>query len=191
MDTTLDFFLWGSGQCGDKLQIDVRKLNYEMAWPQEINEFSSSERTFTKKNQFFSSKPRLLNLIVRWPMGAAIVRPPNTEYTQSIGACWEKLPKIVKITLLQFNYEFGHRNFFTVWSSQYFQNIYRRKKISIDGNSHNIITKLRQVPCFRDVCLFSIQMKPFNHYNSNLSKTEGRIPQIVNIMAALGRPPYY
>ena len=64
------------------------------------------------------SKPRLsnliiLNLIVRWPMGAAIVRP-NTKYTQSIGACWEKLPKIVKITLLQFNYEFGHGNFFTV-----------------------------------------------------------------------------
>ena len=47
-------------------------------------------------------------------MGAAIVRPPNTEYTQSIGACWEKLPKIVIITLLQFNYEFGHGNFFTV-----------------------------------------------------------------------------
>ena len=47
-------------------------------------------------------------------MGAAIVRPPNTECTQSIGACWEKLPKIVKITLLQFNYEFGHGNFFTV-----------------------------------------------------------------------------
>ena len=49
------------------------------------------------------SKPRLLNLIllnliVRWPTGAAIVRPPNTEYTQSIGACWEKLPKTVKIT---------------------------------------------------------------------------------------------
>ena len=36
-----------------------------------------------------TSKPRLLNLIllnliVRWSMGAAIVRPPNTEYTQSI-----------------------------------------------------------------------------------------------------------
>ena len=60
------------------------------------------------------SKPRLLNLIVRWPMGAAIVRPPNTEYTQSIGACWEKLPKVGKITLLQFNYEFGHGNFFTI-----------------------------------------------------------------------------
>ena len=111
-----------------------------------------------------TSKPRLLNLIllnsiVRWPTGAAIVRPPNTEHTQSIGACWEKLPKIVKIALLQFNYEFGHGNFFTVWSSQYFQNICRRKKIVMDGNSHNKITKLRQVSCFRDVCLFSIQMK--------------------------------
>ena len=70
-------------------------------------------------------------------MGAAIVRPPNTEYTQSIGACLEELAKTVKITLLQFNYEFGHGNFFTVWSSQHFQNIYRRKKIVIDGNSHN------------------------------------------------------
>ena len=132
--------------------------------------------------QLINSKTRLLNLIlsnliVRWPTGAAIVRPPNTESTQSIGACWEKLPKIVKITFLQFNYEFGYGNFFTVWSSQYFQNIYRRKKISIDGNSHNIVTKLRQVPCFRDVYLFSIQMKPFDHSNSNLSKTEGRIPQ--------------
>ena len=37
------------------------------------------------------------------------------------------------------------------------------KKIVIDRNSHNKITKLRQVPCFCDVCLFSIQMKPFNH----------------------------
>ena len=64
----------------------------------------------------FISKPRLsnlipLNLIVRWPTGAAIVRPPNTEYTQSIEACSGKLPKIVKLTLLQFNYEFGHGNF--------------------------------------------------------------------------------
>ena len=46
------------------------------------------------------SQPRLLNLIllnliVRWPMGTAIVRPPNTKYTQSIGVCLEKLPKIV------------------------------------------------------------------------------------------------
>ena len=66
-----------------------------------------------------NSKPKLLNLIlinliVRPPTGAAIVRPPNTEYIQSIGACWEMLLKIVKITLLQFNYEFGHGNFFTV-----------------------------------------------------------------------------
>ena len=29
-------------------------------------------------------------------MGAAIVRPPNTEYTQSVGAHWENSPKIVK-----------------------------------------------------------------------------------------------
>ena len=43
-------------------------------------------------------------------MGAAIIRPPNTKYTQSIGAYWEKLLKIVKITLLQFNYELGQLN---------------------------------------------------------------------------------
>ena len=67
-------------------------------------------------------------------MGAAIVRPPNTEYTQRIGACWEKLPKIVKITLLQFNYEFGHGNFFhsVIFTtfSKYLpteKNVYRRK----------------------------------------------------------------
>ena len=47
-------------------------------------------------------------------MGAAIVRPSNTKYTLSTGACWVNLPKIVKITLLQFNYEFGHGNFFTL-----------------------------------------------------------------------------
>ena len=143
----------------------------------------------------FFSKPRLLNLIllnliVRWPMGAAIVRPPNTEYTQRIGACWEKLQKIVKITLLQFNYEFSHGIFFTVRSSQYFQNIYRRKKLSIDGNSHNIVTKLRQVPYFCDVC-FPFKWNHSTIHNSNLSKTEGRIPQIVDIMAALSGPPYY
>ena len=64
-------------------------------------------------DETYTSKPRLLNLIllnliVRWLTGVAIVRPSNTEYTQSIGACWEKLPKIVKITILQFNYQFGH-----------------------------------------------------------------------------------
>ena len=41
--------------------------------------------------------------------------------------------------------------------------IFTTEKIVIDGNSHNKLTKLRQVPCFCDVCLFSIQMKPFNH----------------------------
>ena len=34
-------------------------------------------------------------------MGAAIVRPPNTKYAHSLGAYWEKILKIVKITLLQ------------------------------------------------------------------------------------------
>ena len=111
--------------------------------PFKVNEFRYLHFT-SRTNAFYNSvfvsfprlwnnKPRLLNLLllnlmVRWPTGAAIVIPPNTEYTQSIGAGWEKLPKIVKITLLQFNDEFGHGIFFTVWSSQYFQNIYRRKK---------------------------------------------------------------
>ena len=64
-------------------------------------------------------------------MGAAIVRPPNTQYTQNIGACWETLPKLVRITLLQFNYEFSHGILF----SQYdLHNIFticinRKKKI--------------------------------------------------------------
>ena len=45
-----------------------------------------------------NSNPRvlkilLLNLMVLWLMGAAIVRPPITEYTQSIEAYWENLPK--------------------------------------------------------------------------------------------------
>ena len=81
----------------------------------------------------FGSKPRLLNLIRKVAHGRSHCKTTNTEYTKSIGASWEKLPKIVKITLLQFNYEFSHGNFFTVWSSQYFQifidgkNSYRRK----------------------------------------------------------------
>ena len=39
-----------------------------------------------QKNSMLNSKPRLLNLIllnliVRWPTGAAIVRPLNNDYT--------------------------------------------------------------------------------------------------------------
>ena len=52
-------------------------------------------------------------------MGAAIVRPPNTEYTQSIGAYWENSLKKVKIILLQFYFKFSHVDFFKIWSSQY------------------------------------------------------------------------
>ena len=45
----------------------------------------SSQQDFRLIN---SSKPRLLNLILlnlieRWPMGAAIVRPPNTENSEN------------------------------------------------------------------------------------------------------------
>ena len=43
-------------------------------------------------------------------MGAAIIGPRNTKCTQSIGAYWEKLLKIVKIALLQFNYELSRWN---------------------------------------------------------------------------------
>ena len=43
-------------------------------------------------------------------MGAAIIGPSNTKYTQSIGAYLEKLLKIVKIALLQFNYELSRWN---------------------------------------------------------------------------------
>ena len=65
----------------------------------------------------------LLNLIVRWPTGAAIVRPPNTECTQYkslLGKVTQKIENSITA--------FGHGIFFTVWSSQYFQNIYRQKK---------------------------------------------------------------
>ena len=44
----------------------------------------------------------LINLILPWLMGAAIIiGPPNIKYTQSIEAIWEKLLNIVKIALLQ------------------------------------------------------------------------------------------
>ena len=125
-------------------------------------------------------------------MGAAIVRPPNTKYTQNIGACWEELPKTVKITLLQFNYEYGHGNFFTVWSSQHFQNIYRRKKKKL--LMENLKIKSQSCDKFPVFVMFTCFPFKWNHstiHNPNLSKTNGRIPRIVNIMAALTGPPYY
>ena len=57
-------------------------------------------------------------------MGVAIVRLPNTEYTQSIGTFGENSPQKVKIILLQFYLKFSHSNFFTIWSSQDSQNSY-------------------------------------------------------------------
>ena len=47
-------------------------------------------------------------------------------HTQSLEACWEELPTIEKITLLQFDYEFGHENFSTVC-------LHNILKIFIDG----------------------------------------------------------
>ena len=42
-----------------------------------------------------NSQLRLLNLIhvLLWLMGTAIILPPNTKYTKSIGGYWEKLLK--------------------------------------------------------------------------------------------------
>ena len=80
----------------------------------------------------------LLNLIVSWLMGTAIVRPPNTEYTQ----------KTVKITLLQLYFKFSHGDFFHKCSLQYSLNICWWKKIVM---THNKVTKLQQVPYFRDI----------------------------------------
>ena len=110
--------VWASIQIQGSKQIFVGSF-YRSQQFSGSTEYMDLLRASLNKIDRSNSKPRLLNLIllnliVRWPMGAAIVRPPNTEYTQRIGACWEKLPKIVKITLLQFNYEFGHGNFFTV-----------------------------------------------------------------------------
>ena len=98
----------------------------------------------TIKNQWVQklaivSKPRLLNLIllnliVRWPTGATIVWPPNTKYTQSMGACWEKLPKnsennITAIWLWIWSWKFFHSMIFTVFSKYLSteRNSYRRK----------------------------------------------------------------
>ena len=45
-------------------------------------------------------------------MTAVIVRPLNTTYTQSIGAYWKKLPKIVRNAItMQFDYGLSHGNF--------------------------------------------------------------------------------
>ena len=84
------------------------------------------------------------------------------------------------ITLLQYHFILSHTNFFTIMIFTIFSKICR-KKIFIDGNSHNKITKLRQVSCFCDCLLVSIQVKSTIH-KSYLSKTEGHVSQVLNIM---------
>ena len=78
-------------------------------------------------------------------MSVAIVRPPNTEYTQSIGACWEKLPKIVKITYCN-SIMNSVMEIFSQYDLHNIFKIFIEGKKSTDGNSHNIVTKLREVP---------------------------------------------
>ena len=56
--------------------------------------------------------------------------------------------------------------------------------------------KIKSQSCDKFPVLVMFACFPFkwNHstiHNPNLSKTEGRIPQIGNIMAALSGPPYY
>ena len=83
-------------------------------------------------------------------MAAAIVRPPISEYTRSIGAFYENLKKFNSnnnITAI----------LFYIQSYLFFHNydLHNIIKIFIDGNSHNKITKLRQVPpVFIFFCLF-------------------------------------
>ena len=71
-------------------------------------------------------------------------------------------------------------------------------KIFTDGKK-NLSTetpKIKSQSCEKLPVVVISACFPFkwNHsaiHNPNLSKTEGRIPQIVNIMAALTGPPYY
>ena len=62
-------------------------------------------------------------------------------------------------------------------------------KIVIDGKKES--QSCDKFPVFVMFACFPFKWNHSIIHNSNLSKTEGYIPQIVNIMAALGGPPYY
>ena len=71
-------------------------------------------------------------------------------------------------------------------------------KIFTDGRKYlsTETLKIKSQSCDKFPVFVMFACSPFkwNHstiHISNLSKTEGRIPQIVNIMAALTGPPYY
>ena len=76
--------------------------------------------------------------------GAAIVRPPSTEYTQSrpIGTYWGKLTK---------NSENNYCNF----SLNSVIAIFHNTQNIFDGNSHNKIAKLQQIPFSRNSYIFA------------------------------------
>ena len=71
-------------------------------------------------------------------------------------------------------------------------------KIFTDGKKYlpteTLIIKSQSCDKFPVFMMFACFPFKWNHstiHNSNLLKTEGSIPQIVDIMAALGGPPYY
>ena len=71
-------------------------------------------------------------------------------------------------------------------------------KIFIDGkkglSTETLILKSQSCDKFPVFVMFACFPFKWNHstiHNSNLSKTEGCIPQIINIMAVLSGPPYY
>ena len=64
------------------------------------------------------------------------------------------------------------------------------KSVKIAGKTYKI-TKLRQVACMMFAC-FPFKWNNLTIHNSNLSHTEGHIPQIDNIiMDVLGGPRHY
>ena len=67
-------------------------------------------------------------------------------------------------------------------------------KIFTDGKTETLKIKSQSCDKFPVFVMFPCFPFKWNHstiHNPNLLKTEGRIPQIVNIMATLTGPPYY
>ena len=88
-------------------------------------------------------------------MGAAITRSQNTKYTQIIEAYWEKLLKIVKIALLQFNYELS-------WWNVTFDNNYEWLNDFIwKENKQKSITKTRNMS---QLCDFITRVSVDNYF---------------------------
>ena len=110
----------------------------------------------------------VLNLIITWPMGTAVTRQPfNPWYTYKE---WELIIKTYPRIVIKhkFYLRLGHGRFFTIWSSQYFQNIYWRKiYLLMETFMINMIKSqsYNKFPFSCDfqgyTCLFPIQMAKF------------------------------